>query len=127
MTAALAELDHAGVALYADKEGMDATTPHGRAMLQMAAVFAELERGMIQERVKAGLARARAESPATRERKGKKAFGRPRIAKTKEADIRKALAAGAGILKVARSLGVGSGTVQRVRKAMAEQHQAACP
>ncbi len=42
VTAALAELDTAGVAIYADKEAMDATTPHGRAMLQMAAVFAEL-------------------------------------------------------------------------------------
>ena len=40
---ALAELDAAGVAIYSDREGMDATTPHGRAMLQMAAVFAELE------------------------------------------------------------------------------------
>ena len=38
---------------------MDATTPHGKAMLHMAAVFAELERGMIRERVMAGLERAR--------------------------------------------------------------------
>ena len=37
---ALAELEAAGVAIYADKEGMDAK-PHGKAMLQMAAVFAE--------------------------------------------------------------------------------------
>jgi DNA invertase Pin-like site-specific DNA recombinase len=42
VAAALAELETAGVAIYADKEAMDATTPHGRAMLQMAAVFAEL-------------------------------------------------------------------------------------
>src|SRR5271169_145728 len=46
--------------IYADREAMDATTPHGRAMLQMAAVFAELERAMIRERVNAGLARAKA-------------------------------------------------------------------
>ena len=81
VTAALAELDHAGVALYADKEGMDATTPHGRAMLQMAAVFAELERGMIQERVKAGLARARADRPrhaSGRARKHSAGRGSPR-------------------------------------------------
>ena len=44
VTAALAELEAVGCAIYADREGMDATTPHGRAMLQMAAVFAELER-----------------------------------------------------------------------------------
>jgi DNA invertase Pin-like site-specific DNA recombinase len=54
VAAVLAELDAAGVAIYADREAMDATTPHGRAMLQMAAVFAELERGMIRERVNAG-------------------------------------------------------------------------
>jgi DNA invertase Pin-like site-specific DNA recombinase len=60
---ALAELEAAGVAIYADKEGVDATTAHGRAMLQMAAVFAELERAMIRERVLAGLARAKAECP----------------------------------------------------------------
>ncbi len=39
---ALAELGALGVGFYADKEGMDATTAHGRAMLQMASVFAEL-------------------------------------------------------------------------------------
>ena len=67
---ALAELEAAGVAIYADKEGMDATTPHGKAMLQMAAVFAELERGMVRERVIAGLNRARAQG---------KALGRPKV------------------------------------------------
>jgi DNA invertase Pin-like site-specific DNA recombinase len=51
---ALADLEASGVAIYADKEAVDATTPHGRAMLQMAAVFAELERGMIRERVMCG-------------------------------------------------------------------------
>ena len=115
---ALAELETAGVSIYADKESMDATTPHGKAMLQMAAVFAELERGMIVERVKAGIARAQAETPEQRERKGKKAFGRPPIAPSKEAAIRAALATGKGILKVAKEIGVGSGTVQRVRRSM---------
>ena len=50
VSTALAEVEAAGVAIYADKEAVDATTPHGKAMLQMAAVFAELERGMIRER-----------------------------------------------------------------------------
>ncbi len=87
------------MAVYADKEAVDATTPHGRAMLQMAAVFAELERGMIRERVIAGLARVRAE--------GKKKLGRPKVGSTKEAAIRAHLTAGKGMLKVA--------TVQRVK------------
>ena len=38
---ALADLEASGVAIYADKEAVDATTPHGRAMLQMAAMFAD--------------------------------------------------------------------------------------
>ena len=45
----IAELGDLGIGFYADKEGMDATTAHGRAMLQMASVFAELERAMIVE------------------------------------------------------------------------------
>lgn len=106
VAAALAELDAAGVAIYADKEAMDATTPHGRAMLQMAAVFAELERGMIRERVNAGLDRARA--------KGTR-LGRPIVKATVENAIRDRLAAGEGMLKVAKALGVGVSTVQRVR------------
>jgi DNA invertase Pin-like site-specific DNA recombinase len=105
----LAELDAAGVSIYADREGMDATTPHGRAMLQMAAVFAELERGMIRERVNAGLARAKAQG---------KVLGRPKVGGHVEDAIRAALASGKGMLKVAKELGVGGSTVQRVRREM---------
>ncbi len=101
VVAALADLEAAGVAIYADKEGMDATTPHGKAMLQMAAVFAELERGMIRERVMAGLERARKQG---------KALGRPKVKRKTEDAIRARLAAGTGILKTARELGVGVST-----------------
>lgn len=106
---ALAELDAAGVAIYADREAMDATTPHGRAMLQMAAVFAELERGMIRERVIAGLTRAKEQG---------RTLGRPKVSAKIEAAIMDRLTAGTGMLKVARELGVGTGTVQRIRRAM---------
>lgn len=109
---ALAELEAARVAIYADREAMDATTPHGRAMLQMAAVFAELERSMIRERVNAGLARARAQG---------KRLGRPRVPATIEAEIRARLTDSVGILKIARELGVGSSVVQRVRAEMQRQ------
>jgi DNA invertase Pin-like site-specific DNA recombinase len=109
VTTALAELDTAGVSDYADKEAMDATTPHGRAMLQMATVFAELDRSMIRERVLAGLARVRAE--------GKK-LGRPKVRGRKEDAIGARLTAGDGMLKVAKSLGVGVSTVQRVKAEM---------
>jgi DNA invertase Pin-like site-specific DNA recombinase len=103
------ELEAAGVAIYADKEAMDATTPHGKAMLQMAAVFAELERGLIRERVMAGLTRARAQGVT---------LGRPKVATATEDAIRTRLEGGEGILKVAKALGVGTGTVQRVKVAM---------
>lgn len=110
VSAALEELQAAGVAIYADREGMDATTPHGRAMLQMAAVFAELERGMLRERVNAGLARARAAG---------KQLGRPKVGTDVEAAVAARLMAGVGILKVARELGVGVSTVQRIKGEMA--------
>jgi hypothetical protein len=122
VTAALEELDAAGVAIYADKEAMDTSTPHGRAMLQMAAVFAELERAMIRERVNAGLARARAQG----KRLGRPKFGMEKDHEAREkretqaAAIRSRLAAGVGIGKITRELGVGSSTVQRIRREMAE-------
>jgi DNA invertase Pin-like site-specific DNA recombinase len=110
---AMAELDAAGVALISEQQGIDATGPFGRAMMQMATVFAELERSMIRSRVMAGLDRVRAE--------GKKTLGRPQVGRTVEDAIRQQLGLGHGILKVARIVGVGSGTVQRVKKAMVGQ------
>jgi DNA invertase Pin-like site-specific DNA recombinase len=102
----LGELHAAGVDLYLHAQGLDTSTPAGRAMFGMLGVFAEFERALIQERVKAGLARARA--AGTR-------LGRPPIAAELEAAIRDRLAAGVGIHTTARALGVGVGTVQRVR------------
>ena len=67
----LSELHALRIALYLHQQGLDTTTPAGKAMFQMMGVFAEFERAMIQERVRAGLARARSEG---------KRLGRPRIA-----------------------------------------------
>lgn len=55
---ALDELHSNGVDLYLHQQAIDTTTPSGKAMFQMTGVFAEFERSMIRERVKAGLARA---------------------------------------------------------------------
>ena len=107
---ALDDLEAAGVAIYADKEGVDASTAHGRAMLEMASVFARLERSMIAERVKAGMARAKAEG---------KHVGRPRTNEDTVAAIRAMLAGGRGMISTAKALGVGVGTVHRISKAMA--------
>jgi len=72
---------------------------------------------MIQERIHAGLARAAAESREVRLAKGTKlGFGRPKVDITTERAVRTGWAAGKGILKVALEVGVGSGTVQRIRR-----------
>ena len=101
----LGELHAANVDLYLHQQGIDTTTPAGKALFQMMGVFAEFERAMISERVNAGLARAKAE--------GKK-LGRPRVSAETEQSIRDARAQGKGMLKIAKELGVGTATVQRV-------------
>jgi DNA invertase Pin-like site-specific DNA recombinase len=109
---ALAELDAGGVSLYSDQQGIDSTTPMGRAMLQMASVFGEQERQIIRNRVIAGLDRVRQQG---------KRLGRAKVPAKVEAAIREHLSAGHGILKVAKLVGCGSGTVQRVKREMAAQ------
>jgi DNA invertase Pin-like site-specific DNA recombinase len=101
----LADLHAKQVDLYLHQQGLDTTTPSGKAMYQMLGVFSEFERSIIRERIRAGLARARAE--------GKK-FGRPRVSRDKEADIRAARRKGIGIRRIATNLGVGVSVVQRV-------------
>jgi DNA invertase Pin-like site-specific DNA recombinase len=101
----LSDLQGAGRDLYLHQQAIDTTTPSGRAMFQMMAVFAEFERAMIRERVNAGLARAKA--------KGVK-LGRRPVSKNIEARIRELRAGGIGILKIARQLGIGTSVVQRV-------------
>lgn len=105
----LQDLQGAKVDLFLHQQAVDTTTPAGRAMFGMMGVFAEFERSMIVARVKAGMDRAKA-SP----RVGAKAIGRPKVASGKEAAIRAHLAAGTGKAKVAKLLGVGVSTVQRV-------------
>ena len=109
---ALAELDAAGIRLYCDREGIDSSTPMGRAMIQMASVFGEQERSILRSRVIAGLERVRAQGGR---------LGRPKVSPKVENAIRTHLGAGNGILKVAGLVGCGSGTVQRVKREMAEQ------
>jgi DNA invertase Pin-like site-specific DNA recombinase len=112
----LQELHGAKVDLFLYQQGMDTTTPAGRAMFSMMGVFAEFERAMIVERVKAGLARAMAEDATTRKAKGKKAFGRPTVSKALVEAVTTRLEAGVGMLKIAKEVGVGTGTVQRIQK-----------
>src|ERR1700731_2073962 len=103
----LRELQEKGVDLFLHQQGLDTSTTAGKAMFQMLGVFAEFERGIIRERVNAGLARARA--------KGIK-LGRRRAEPAGEARILELKAGGDGILKIGRKLGIGTSVVQRVIK-----------
>ncbi len=105
LVAFLQDVHAAGRDLYLHQQAIDTSTPSGRAMFQMLGVFAEFERGMIRERVNAGLARARA--------KGVR-LGRKPVAPAIERRIRDLRAGGMGILKIGRTLGVGTSVVQRV-------------
>ena len=114
LVAFLSEIHALGIDLFLHQQGLDTTTPAGKAMFQMMGVFAEFERSMIRERVNAGLRRAKAAG---------KTLGRRRLEDDKDADRRavaKALRAdlqrgGVGIRKLAALHGVGVGTVLRIK------------
>ncbi len=96
---------HDDVDLYLHQQGIDTTTPAGKMMFQMMGVFAEFERTMIQERIHAGLGRARAKG---------KALGRPKTLTPKQAaHIRALRAEGMSLRKIARQIGRSLGSVQR--------------
>ena len=82
-------------------------------MFGMLGVFSEFEREMIVARVNAGIARAKQHGT-----KSGKPHGRPRIDAKIEDRVRQQLANGSGILKTAKVVGVGSGTVQRIKREM---------
>jgi DNA invertase Pin-like site-specific DNA recombinase len=109
----LGELNAVGCDLYLERQAVDTTTPAGRAMFQMLGVFAEFERAIIQERIRAGIARAR-----LRGTKSGNPIGRRPISTAKDSAIRASLASGKGIIKTARETGSGVGTVQRIAKAI---------
>jgi DNA invertase Pin-like site-specific DNA recombinase len=100
-----------GVDLYLDQQAIDTTTPMGKLVFQVTGAFAEFERSMIRQRVKAGLKRAVAQGAR---------LGRPKIDTALERKAQRQLAKGTGILKVAKSLGLGTGTVQRIKQEMVE-------
>jgi DNA invertase Pin-like site-specific DNA recombinase len=105
----LGELEAAGVALVLHEQAIDTTTPAGRMFFQITGAFAEFERAMIRSRVRAGLDRAKARGVR---------LGRPRTGAKVEAAIRARLAVGEGVKKVAKAVGVGNGTVSRIKTAM---------
>lgn len=94
-----------GIELYVHQQAIDTSTPSGRMMWQMLGVFAEFERAVIQERVKAGIENARS--------KGIK-LGRPGLSLELQEKIIELRNQGHGILKIGRILKVGTSQVQRI-------------
>jgi DNA invertase Pin-like site-specific DNA recombinase len=107
----LSELHALHIDLFLHQQGLDTTTPGGKAMFQMMGVFAEFERAMIAERVRVGLRRAKDEG---------KQLGRPRIAPELEKRIQTALnerkRTGEGVRGIAKRFGVDPSTVQRISR-----------
>jgi putative DNA-invertase from lambdoid prophage Rac len=105
LLATLQELDHLGVGFVSLTEALDLTTPAGRAMAALLAVFAEFEREILRERVRAGLAEARLNG--TR-------LGRPATAVYKASEVRKLHRAGISKSEIARRLRIGRTSVRRI-------------
>ena len=112
LLATLQELEHLGVGFVSLTEALDLTTPAGRAMAGLLAIFAEFEREILRERTRAGLAHAR--------QNGKR-LGRPATAALHAAEIRKLHRAGVSKSEIARRLQIGRTSVRRI---LGESHEA---
>jgi DNA invertase Pin-like site-specific DNA recombinase len=104
------ELEAVGVDLFLEQQALDTTTPAGKLMFQVCGAFAEFERSMIRQRVKLGLKRAVAQG---------KQLGRPQVGSEIERKAERELRKGTGILRVAKMLRLGTGTVHRIKREMA--------
>ena len=102
----LGELHALHVDLHLHQQGIDTTTPAGKALFQMMGVFAEFERSMIQERVRAGLEEERGQSGV----------------EARENAIRAALSQPGrpGVRVIAKRFGVDPSTVQRISRPFGE-------
>jgi len=105
LTTLLSDIHSKGVDLYLHQQGIDTTTPSGKMMFQMCGVFAEFERSMVQERVKAGLERARANG---------KRLGRPPVPPIKVQKIKRLREDGLSYRKIASQMDLSVATVHRL-------------
>lgn len=104
----LGEINARGVDLYLHTQGLDTSTPAGRAMFSMLSVFAEFERSILRERIMAGL------------RRSSKKSGRPPLDYLVRRKVEKALISGMSINATAKKLKVGVGTVHRIKTRLAD-------
>jgi DNA invertase Pin-like site-specific DNA recombinase len=113
VAALIADLTERGIFIESVSDGLNSSTSTGRAMLQMLAIFAEMERGFIVERTRAGLAAKREQGIVG---------GRPKAVDGKQAKQAQALRnAGQSVPDIAKALGVSVATVYRITKAPAQK------
>jgi putative DNA-invertase from lambdoid prophage Rac len=105
LLATLQEMEHLGVGFVSLTEALDLTTPAGRAMAGLLAIFAEFEREILRERTRAGLVQARLNG---------KQLGRPITAGRHATEIRKLYRAGIAKAEIARRLEIGRTSVRRI-------------
>jgi DNA invertase Pin-like site-specific DNA recombinase len=105
LVSTLQELQHLGVGFVSLTEALDLTTPAGRAMAGLLAVFAEFEREILRERVRAGLAYARETG---------KRLGRPQTAALHARQVWKLYRAGVSKSEIARRFEIGRTSVRRI-------------
>ena len=105
LMASLRELLDLGVGFVSPTEALDLTTPSGRAMAGMLAIFAEFEREILRERVKAGIVHARKEG---------RAHGRPKTASLQSDEVLRLKAERVSHSEIARRLGIGRTSVRRI-------------
>ena len=108
LVAFLEELQGADVDLFLHQQALDTSTPAGKALFGMLGVFSEFERSMIQERVRAGLERAKQSG---------KTLGRPKVSKGVRDRVLAAHGDGMSIRKTAALVGVSVGTAHNIIKA----------
>ncbi len=105
LMSSLEELTSLNVGFVSMTEAFDLTTPSGKALAGMLAVFAQFERDILRERVKAGIAHARANG---------KPHGRPKSAALKSDDVLKLFKQGLNKSQIAKQLGISRTSVRRI-------------
>jgi putative DNA-invertase from lambdoid prophage Rac len=105
LRATLGEMTGLGMGFVSLTEALDLTTPTGRAMAGMLAIFAEFEREILRERVRAGIVQARKEG---------RPHGRPRTASLRADEVIRLKAERVSHSEIARRLGIGRTSVRRV-------------
>ena len=113
----LSDLQARGCDLFLHQQSLDTSTPTGRAMYGMLSIFAEFERSMISNRVRAGQQRSRAAGVR---------FGRPPIPPIDIDKVKVRLAKGQSIRVIAKATQMSTASVMRIKRLM-ETVQEAVP